>query len=206
MGDSDARARALHCGASASSARHRTLAVTVAFPFRVKVQVLLLFPPLEQAPDHTASRPFATLRVIEVPVVNDAEPVLPTETLMPAGLELMRSPLRPVAVTVRVASCPGGFTVRVAVRLTPPALAVIVTGVGVPTELVATAKVALVAPWATVTAAGTLAAELLLEIDTVNPPAGAAAVNVTDPCEEAPPTTLVGLSAIADRAGAGGAP
>ena len=38
-----------------------------------------------------------------VPVSNDAEPVAPTLTLMPAGLEVTRSPLRPVAVTVNVA-------------------------------------------------------------------------------------------------------
>jgi len=56
-------------------------------------------PPLEQAPDQTASRPLATLRVILVPPANDAEPVLPTLTLIPDGLEVTRSPLRPDAVT-----------------------------------------------------------------------------------------------------------
>jgi len=35
--------------------------------------------------------------------VNDADPVLPTATLIPAGLEITRSPLLPVAVTVSVA-------------------------------------------------------------------------------------------------------
>jgi hypothetical protein len=68
----------------------------------VNVQVFRFFPPLEQAPDQIASRPFETLNVIEVPVVNDAEPVLPTGTLIPAGVDVMRSPLRPVAVTVSV--------------------------------------------------------------------------------------------------------
>ena len=48
-------------------------------------------------------RPFVTLSVIDVPVVNVAEPVLPTATLMPAGLEVTRSPALPVAVTVTVA-------------------------------------------------------------------------------------------------------
>jgi hypothetical protein len=66
----------------------------------VNVHVLLLFPPLEHAPDHTASRPLLTLSVIEVPTANDAERVLPTATLMPAGVDVTRSPLRPVAVTV----------------------------------------------------------------------------------------------------------
>jgi len=83
---------------------HFTLAFTVAVPVRVNVQDLALFPPLEQAPDQTASRPFETLSVIDVPVVNDAEPVLPTDTLIPAGLDVIRSPLRPVAATVSVAA------------------------------------------------------------------------------------------------------
>jgi hypothetical protein len=77
--------------------------VTVAAPFSVNVQLFTLFPPLEQAPDQIASRVFDTLRVIAVPVANDADPVLPTATLIPAGLELTCSPLRPVAVTVSVA-------------------------------------------------------------------------------------------------------
>jgi hypothetical protein len=66
--------------------------------------------------------------------------------LIPAGLDVTRSPPRPVAVAVRVAFCAGGVTVSVAVRVTFPALAVIVTGVDVVTALVVTAKVAVVAP------------------------------------------------------------
>jgi hypothetical protein len=81
------------------------LAVTVAFPFSVNVQVFVLLPPLEHAPDQTTSRLFVALRVTVVPVANDAEPLLPTVTLMPAGFEVTRSPLRPVAVTVSVAVC-----------------------------------------------------------------------------------------------------
>jgi len=80
------------------------LAVTVPLALNVNVHVLCLFPPLEQAPDQTASRPLLTLRVIDVPAANEADPVLPTLTLMPAGLDVTRSPLRPVAVTVNVAA------------------------------------------------------------------------------------------------------
>ena len=69
----------------------------------MNVHVFALLPPLEHAPDQIASRPFETLSVIEVPVVNDAEPEVPTATLMPAGLDVTRSPLLPVAVTVSVA-------------------------------------------------------------------------------------------------------
>jgi hypothetical protein len=79
------------------------LAVTEAAALNVNVHVFVLFPPLEHAPDQMASRPFETLSVIEVPVANDADPVLPTATLIPAGLEVTRSPLRPLAVTVSVA-------------------------------------------------------------------------------------------------------
>ena len=82
-----------------------TLALTEATAPSVNVQVLVLLPPLEQAPDQMASRPFVALSVIPVPVANDAEPLLPTLTLMPAGLEVTRSPLRPVAVTVSMAVC-----------------------------------------------------------------------------------------------------
>src|SRR5918994_1402943 len=171
------------------------LAVTAAFAFSVNVQVFVLLPPLEHAPDQMTSRLFVALRVIVAPVANEAEPLLPTLTLMPAGFEVTRSPLRPVAVTVSVAVCGGGFTVRVAVRVTPPALAVIVTGVDVVTALVAIAKVALVAPCATDTLAGTVAAALPLDRETAKPPAGAADVSVTVPCDEAPPVTLAGFTA-----------
>ena len=85
----------------------------------VNVHVRVLFPLLEQAPDQIASRPFVTLSVIDVPVLNDAVPVLPTLTLMPTGLEVTRSPLRPDAVTDNVAACAGGVTVSTAVFVTP---------------------------------------------------------------------------------------
>ena len=68
-------------------------------------------------------------------------------------------------------------------------------------------KVALVAPTGTVTLASTLAtALLLLESVTSAPPEGAAAVKVTVPVEELPPTTEAGFTLTADRlAGAGAA-
>jgi hypothetical protein len=97
------------CGAAQADAvggrlaSHCTLALTVPLPVSVNVQVFVLFPPLEQAPDQMTSRLLVALRVIVVPVANDAEPLLPTATLMPAGLEVTRSPPRPLAVTVSVA-------------------------------------------------------------------------------------------------------
>jgi hypothetical protein len=97
-----------------------TLALTLAALDNVKVHVRTLLPPLEQAPDQMAERPPLTLSVIEVPVANDAEALLPVAALMPAGLEATVSPARPVAVTVNVAVWAGGgagVTVRLAVWL-----------------------------------------------------------------------------------------
>ena len=150
----------------------------------MKVHVRVLFPPLEHAPDQIASRPFVTLSVIDVPAVKLADPVFPTDTLMPAGADVMRSPLLPVAVTVNVAVPVGAgeFTVTVAVRVAPPYVPVIVTAAEAVTVCVAIANVALVAPADTVILAGTVdAAVLLLERVTTAPPAGAADVSVAVP-------------------------
>ena len=74
------------------------------------------------------------------------------------------------------------------------------------TTLVLTLNDALVAPAATVTLAGTLAAVvLLLESETCAPPAGAALLNVTVPVEEFPPVTLAGFSESEERATDAGA-
>ena len=75
-----------------------------------------------------------------------------------------------------------------------------VTGVEAPTALVLTVNVALVAPAATVTLAGTLATVvLLLDRAATAPPLGAAPLRVTVPCEELPPVTLVGFSVSEER-------
>ena len=179
------------------------------------MHLFTLLPPLEQAPDQIALRPFDTVSVIEVPVVNVAEPVLPTATLIPAGLEVTPSPFRPVAVTDSVADCAGGgggggvaggFTDSVAVLVAPPKAPPTVTAVAAVTAVVVTPKVALVAPAATVTLAGTPATiVLLLDNVTMAPPVGAAVVKVTVPVLGAPPTTFVGLTVTEDRVGAAGA-
>lgn len=62
------------------------------------------------------------------------------------------------------------------------------------TLLVVTANDALVAPAGTVRLAGTVATPvLLLERETVAPPLGAGALNVTSPEEADPPVTLLGV-------------
>jgi len=71
------------------------------------------------------------------------------------------------------------------------------------TTLVVTVNVAAVAPAATVTLAGTVAADvLLLETATTAPPAGAGPFKVTVPAEENPPVTVDGFSV--SEAGTGG--
>ncbi len=91
-----------------------TFAVTEALAVRVKVQLAVSLPPLEHAPDQTTVRPLVALKVIELFVAKLAEAVLPTATLMPAGLDSTFSPLRPVALTVRTAFALGAASVSVA--------------------------------------------------------------------------------------------
>ena len=74
------------------------------------------------------------------------------------------------------------------------------TVVDAATALVLTGNDALVAPAATVTLEGTLAAAvLLLESITCAPPDGAGPLSVTVPVEEFPPVTLVGSSESEER-------
>src|SRR5207302_561546 len=86
------------------------------------------------------------------------------------------------------------FTVRLAVLVTSFSVAEIVTVVDFDTTLVETVKVAVLAPAATRTLTGTVAAAvLLLERVTVAPPVGAGPVSVTVPVEVLPPVTVVGF-------------
>lgn len=142
--------------------RYCTFADTDAFAFNVNVHVLVLLPLLEQAPDQIASRPFETLSVIDVPVVNEADPVVPTATLSPEGAELTDSPLRPLAVSVSVAVPVGGggeeldaVTSSDADFTTPPPETEIVTSVSVETDDVKMLKPPRVVPPGTTIPFGT---------------------------------------------------
>jgi hypothetical protein len=104
-----------------------------------------------------------------------------------------------------VAACPGGVTVSPAVRVTPLWVADTVTDVEAATDDVVMANVALVAPAATVTLAGTVAAAVLLLVsDTAAPPEGAPLDSATVPVEFEPPVTLVGLTLTLCRLAGGG--
>src|SRR3990170_2305020 len=67
--------------------------------------------------------------------------------------------------------------------------------------MVLTGKLAVVAPAATVTLAGSVAAALLLDSATSAPPAGAGPFKLTVPVEDSPPVTLAGLTETAASAG-----
>jgi hypothetical protein len=181
------------------------LAVTDALALMVNVQVFVLLLPLEQAPDHTTSRPLDTFNVTEVPLANDAVPVLPVDTLIPAGVDTTVSPPRPVAVRVSVTLGPGGgggggggapgVMVAVAVTDVPLYVAVMVTDVVVDTLDVVTVNPRAVVPSATVTLAGMLATlGLLLDSATVAPPGGAPPDSETNAEVGFPPVTLDGLT------------
>lgn len=134
----------------------------------MNVHVFALLPPLEQAPDQIASRPLETLSVIEVPAANVADPVLPTATLIPAGVDKTRSPLLPVAFTVSVAEVAAGavvasgLTVSTAERVTPPPETEIVTAVCEGTDVVKMLNPPVVEPAGIVTPFGTDATAGLL--------------------------------------------
>src|SRR5437867_3419687 len=171
----------------------------------VKLHVFVLAPPLEHPPDQMASRPLLTVSVTDVPVAKVALPVVPTLTVRPAGLEEPDSPVRPVAVSVNRAPAGCGLTVRVAVRVAPLPVPVIVTAVAAVTVLVVSANVALMAPAATVTLAGTVAtATFELARLTRSPPLGAALVRVAAPVAEPPPVSVEGVTVIALRLAGGG--
>src|SRR5262249_30377097 len=134
--------------------------------------------------------------------------------LVPAALVritvpvLAAPPTTLVGLTVTVDSVGAagtGFTVKTAERVTPAKVAAIDGATEAVTAVVATVDVALVTFAAPVTLTGTVATAVLLLLRlTTAPPVGAAAVSVTVPCDELPPTTEVGATLTADRLATGG--
>jgi hypothetical protein len=96
----------------------------------------------------------------------------------------------------------GAVIARVAFAVLAALVAVTVPLVSAPTARVVAEKVAVVAPAATVTVAGTVILAVPLLRLTTKPPVGAALEIVTVPVEEVPPTTEVGEKARAVTRGA----
>src|SRR5436853_3770875 len=108
-------------GPSRGAARaYWTLAVSEPAAFRVKVQVGVLAPPLLHTPDQITDRPLVARRVTLVPTGKVAEPVDPTGTLRPAGVEETVSPARPVAVRVSSAVAGAGAPTPQTFATPPP--------------------------------------------------------------------------------------
>ncbi len=128
--------------------------------------------------------------------VNVTVPVLPPPPTTLVGLTVTDD---------KVGAAGTGLTVSTAVRVTPPKVPEIDNAVVAVTLVVVIEKVALVAPAAMVTLAGTVAtAVLALLRPTTAPPVGAPLVRVTVPCDELPPTTEVGATLRVDRLATGG--
>src|SRR5437667_9093430 len=108
-------------GPSRGAARaYWTLAVSEPAAFRMKVQVGVLAPPLLHTPDQITDRPLVTPSLMLVPTGKVAEPVDPTRTLSPAGVEETVSPARPVAVRVSAAVTGAGAPVPQTFATPPP--------------------------------------------------------------------------------------
>jgi hypothetical protein len=124
---------------------------------------------------------------------------LASVTLTPplgAAVDKLTVPVIPVPpstlgeVKVSEVTAKGGKMFKTALRNESPIDAVIVPAVGVATTPVVTGKLVVVAPPATVTCAGTPAADaLLLDSVTLAPPAGAGDMNVKVPITDVPPAT-----------------
>ena len=97
-----------------------TFAVSELAAFRVKVQLGVLAPPLLHTPDQITDRPLVTPSLMLVPTGKVAEPVDPTRTLSPAGVEETVSPARPVAVRVSAAVTGAGAPVPQTFATPPP--------------------------------------------------------------------------------------
>src|SRR6059058_4157131 len=77
-------------------------------------------PPLLHTPDQITERPLVALRVMLVPTAKLAEPVVPTGTFSPAGVERTLSPARPVAVRVSSAVAGAGAPTPQTFATPPP--------------------------------------------------------------------------------------
>lgn len=158
------------------------------------------------APAETVTDP-GTLTLPLLLVIVTARPPVPA-----AALKVMVQAELPGAFTLageqdNPESCPGATSESVAVRVTPPAAAVMVADWLVATVETVAVKFAVVAPAGTVTEDGTVTLELLSDVVTAKPPVGAAPLKVTVQAELPGLFTVEGeqLNPDSVTAGAGGA-
>jgi hypothetical protein len=152
-------------------------AATVTLPGTTAAPVLLLVSATTAPPEEAA--------VVSVTV--------PCAVVPPVTLDGVRF------TACRPAAGGTGVTVSVVVLLAPLYEAISVTAVLPATAAVVAVNDALVAPAATVTLVGTVAAAVLLLVSaTMAPPDGAAAETVTVPVDSDPPMTVDGLTVTAD--------
>ena len=129
----------------------------------------------------------ATLLLASVTIAPPVGAALPSVTVPVLPLPPVTAAGKTLTPTSR------GFSVSVEFVDAPTHVAVMVTAVGTVTTLVLTTNVFVVAPAATVTVPGTVAAPLLLLSVTTAPPTGAALLSVTVPVLFAPPISTEGF-------------
>jgi hypothetical protein len=150
------------------------------------VNVAVFFPPATVTEPRTVAALLLLARLTVMPAVGAAVPreMVPVEVFPPT-----------TEVGLRVNEIKaGGSMVSDAVWVTPFKLPLIVAVVGAATEVVFTTNVWCVEPAGTVTEAGTVADNWLLDNETTIPPTGAAPESVTVPAEEDNPITVAGVN------------
>jgi len=162
--------------------------VVTALPVKVNVPVLAPAAIVTVA----GTLPFALLteRLTTNPPEGAAEPMVTVPVDVPSTDDPPTTEVGLIDRPVRT----GGLIVKDAVGAPFPVPAVTVAVVAVPTGVVVTVKVPVVAPAATVAVAGTVPEGLLELRAMAMPPLGAGPLIVTVPVELVPPVTVVGVS------------
>jgi hypothetical protein len=151
--------------------------------------------------ENVVATPYDQSHAVIVPGADDVLPLnVQASVVPPSTSEQVSDSVVPLTPKLAVAT-PGGVTARTADRDTPPYAPEIVVDVALLTSRVPRAKVAAVAPAATVTFAATLNGSVV-DNTTTAPPEGAAEVSAAVPVTVVPPITEAALRTIDDSAAA----